>query len=135
MAAQGMTEGQAVNLVRNALLAAGHEMGEDGDHWPVIKATIQSIMKDYEDWQIEQNVFAEVKKHYRAMIAELENLSKNCPAESKSKVEELVANLLDLHHACFSPVDRKHLYVAREHYVPHVKRAKAIIDTLEEDNG
>jgi hypothetical protein len=135
MATQGMTEGQAVNLVRNALLAAGHEMGEGGDHWPVIKATIQSIMKDYEDWQIEQNVFAEVKKHYRAMINELEVLSKNCPAESKAKVEELVTNLLDLHNACFTPMERKHLHISEKDFAPHLRRADAIIKTLEDDNG
>ena len=38
-----------VSLVRNALLVAGHEMGANGDHWPVIKSTIHSIMKDWED--------------------------------------------------------------------------------------
>jgi len=46
-----MPEEQMVHLMRNALLVAGHEMGADGDHWPVVKATIHSLMKDWEDFE------------------------------------------------------------------------------------
>lgn len=135
MTATHMTEDQAVNLVRNALLASGHEMGKDGDHWPVIKATAFSIMKDYEDWKISQNVFAEVKQHYKDMVGELQELAKRCPEESKPKVNAIITDLLELYGACFTPIDRHDLHVTDEDYAPHIRRAEEIIKALEEDNG
>ena len=67
-----MPEEQMVHLVRNALLVAGHEMGKDGDHWPVVKSTIHSLMKDWEDLKVERNVHAELKKHVYAQLDEME---------------------------------------------------------------
>ena len=130
-----MTEAQAVDLVRNALVVAGHELGKDGDHWPVIKSTVHSIMRDYEEWEVGKNTFAEVRKHYREMITELRDLSEKCPEESKAQVNALVADLLQLYTACFTPVDRNYLQITEEEFPPHVKRAAAIIDTLEEDDN
>ena len=59
-----MTEEKMVTLVRNALLAAGHEMGKNGDHWPVIKSTIEKVMKDWENLKIERDITAELKEKF-----------------------------------------------------------------------
>lgn len=135
MTANHMSEAQAVNLVRNALLAAGVEMGKDGDHWPVIKATATSIMRDYENWCIEKNVFDEAKKHYKDMIMELQALSKNCTPESKPAINSAIAELLELYSACFTEVDVHNITITEEDDAPHIRRAEVIIKTLEDANG
>ncbi|MGE3624190.1 MAG: hypothetical protein AB7H77_10030 [Bdellovibrionales bacterium] len=135
MAATEMTEEQKVFILRNALLVAGEEMGRDGDHWPVIKSTVHSIMKDYEDWKTEQNVFAEIKSHYQGMIADLQKLADECSKDSKPKVLSTIATLLELYSACFTPIDNSEIHITKEDMAPHILRADAIIKTMESDNG
>src|SRR5580692_1224469 len=106
MAAQSkMSEGQMINLVRNALMVAGQEMGSDGDHWPVVKSTIHNIMKDWEDLKTERNVSLEVKKHYDKMLADLEALASQTSDKAKTDIEEAISQIRVLTDACFSKVD------------------------------
>jgi hypothetical protein len=135
MTARETTEAQMVGLVRNALLVAGHEMGDEGDHWPVINSTIHSIMKDWEQIQVERNVFTEIKKHFQTMMRELEVLCNESPDEVKPKIRAAIVKLLEIYKASFSPVSFDHM-TANENDLPlHLKRADAIIKTLEDNNG
>jgi hypothetical protein len=127
-------EAQLVGLVRNALLVAGQEMGEEGDHWPVINSTIQSIMKDWEEVQIERNVFDEVKNQFRITLKELETLCQECPEEVRPQIRAIIIKLFEIYNACFTPVETN-LYADEDTLPVHIKRAKAIIKTLEDDDA
>ncbi|MDX2028518.1 MAG: hypothetical protein SFW62_07775 [Alphaproteobacteria bacterium] len=133
MAARRMTEAQMVHLVRNALLVAGHEMGEEGDHWPVIKSTIESIMQDFGDLQTELNVHAEMKIHLYAQLEKMEKELVNCSAEVRADAEPKLRELRAVYDAYFAEVRDMDLYLGDDKPL-HVKRAEAIIKTLESDN-
>lgn len=130
-----MSEERAVHLVRNALLVAGQEMGEDGDHWPVIKSTIHSVMKDYEDLKVERNVSEELRKYYAGIIANVEkNLSK-CPADKQPDVQKILHEMREIYNARFEEPVGKIMYVTCDADEPiHIKRMKNIIETLEVDD-
>lgn len=129
-----VTEDQMINLVRNALLVAGEEMGAEGDHWPVIKSTIHDIMKDYEDLKIEQNVHQELKIQLTALLNEMDENLKTCPADIKPAVEEKLKQLHELHDAYFSSIDKTSLRLSDDEKPVYLKRAEILIDTLEDDN-
>lgn len=130
MAARRMTEEQMAHLVRNALLVAGHEMGEEGDHWPVIKSTIQSIMQDFEALQTELNVHAEMKTHLYAQLEKMEKELASCSPEERAIAEPKLRELRAVYDAYFAEVKDMDLYLGDDKPL-HVKRAEAIIKTLE----
>jgi hypothetical protein len=133
-AQQKMTEEQAVNLVRNALLVAGQEMGAEGDHWPVIKSTVHGIMKDFENLKVERNVFAEYKKHYEDMIRQMQTLCSNSPEDIKPVIRESIFELIEIYNATFSPINDEVGHVGEEARPLHLKRAELIVKSLEEEN-
>jgi hypothetical protein len=133
MTAGTSTEEQLVGLVRNALLVAGQEMGAEGDHWPVINSTIASITQDWEQVQIERNVFEEVRNQFHLTLKELEDLYKECPKDVQPKIKLVITRLHEIYSACFASVDTK-LPVAKDAMPIYLQRAKAIIKTLEDDN-
>ena len=126
-----MSEEQMVHIVRNALLAAGQEMG-DGDQWPVIKDTVYKIMKDYEDLKIERNVDAELKKHYAEAIDNIEKNLELCPADLRAEAEKMIEDLRELYAARFEPVGKVGLDF--EALPIHAKRMISIVKTLEDGN-
>jgi len=130
-----MSEERAVHLVRNALLVAGQEMGEDGDHWPVIKSTIHSVMKDYEDLKVERNVDAELKKHLYAQLAEMETGIKESTPDIKADVEPKLRQLREIYDAYFTEANEANSQFDDELLPTYLKRAKTIIDTLEDENA
>jgi hypothetical protein len=132
MAATEMTEEQRLFMLRNALLVAGQEMGPDGDHWPVIKSTIHQLMKDWEDSRIERNVFEELKIYYADIVARLEKNLEHCPPSLRPKMDKIMQNIRETYDACFADVDLA-MFVSCDEEVPiHIKRAEAIIKTLED---
>ena len=131
MTAKAMNEEQMVHLVRNSLLVAGQEMG-NGDQWPVIKDTIHKIMKDWEDLKIEQNVDAELKKHYADLIDNLENNLVLCPIELRPRAEQMIHNLRELYAARFEPILDENIRL--EELPVHAQRMIEIINTLENEN-
>jgi hypothetical protein len=135
MAAKEMTEEQAVHLVRNALLVAGQEMGAAGDHWPVIKSTIYDIMKDFEDLKVERNVDVELKTHLYSQLAAMERGLANSPAAVKADVAPKLKKLREIYDAYFSTVDKDAAIINEDEIPAHMKRAKAIVATLEDENG
>ena len=127
-----ITEDQLVGLVRNALLVAGTEMGEAGDHWPVIKSTIYSIMKDWEDLKIERNVKAEMRTHIYADLDELDRLLRTCSEEAQAHSAPKLKKVREIYDAYFDDVDPANVSIDENDIPVHVKRAQAIIQTLED---
>lgn len=132
MAVKAVNEDQMIDIVRNALLVAGQEMGRDGDHWPIINSTIYEIMKDWEELKIERNVFAEVKKHYEDMIQQLVAVRNGSSEEEKVELDNTIVELRALYRACFDEVQNEYIDLEQEEIPQHIKRGKAIIDTLED---
>ncbi len=132
MTIKQVSEEQMVHLVRNSLLVAGHEMGAEGDHWPVIKSTIHSVMKDWEDLKIERAVHEELKIQLTALLAEMDRHLMTCPDAIKPAVAEKLKELHELHDAYFASVDESDLRLSDEQMPMHVKRAEILIDTLED---
>lgn len=131
-----------VHLTRNALLVAGLEMGKEGDHWPVIKANIHALMRDYEELKIEQAVQDQLKEHIGQLIGEYETVLENCDAELRAKAEPHVRKLRELHDAMFAPVnpaaDMTETATEEEEAegYKHWQSSAAIIEgLLEEKNG
>ena len=133
MTAKPMSEEQMVHLVRNALLVAGQEMG-NGDQWPVVKDTVYKIMKDFEDLKTERNVDAELKQHIYAELKNIQaSLSKNTP-EIRAVLEPKFKELCEAYDAHFSPLDKSAVEYDEQDAPEHVKRMKAILATMEENN-
>lgn len=130
MTGKTISEDQMVHIVRNALIVAGQEMGEGGDHWPVINATIHEMTKDWEDLQVERNVFSEVKKHYEDMIQQLIKARDSSAEEYKADLDATITEIRGLYRACFDEVEDE--YYGDTEMPTHMKRAQAIIDTLED---
>ena len=126
-----MTEAQMVGLVRNALLVAGYEMGQTGDHWPVINDTIHSIARDWEESKIQREVDAEMKIHLYQYLDNMEAKLVKCTAEQRANLEPRFKKLRDLYDAYFTPVNA---YIEQpihlEEVPPHIKRMKNILATL-----
>jgi hypothetical protein len=130
-----LTEAQMVQLTRNALLVAGEEMGAEGDHWPVIDSTMRSLMKDWEALQIERAVNAEMKKHLYAQLEIMENALPGCAPDVQAEIGPQLKELREVYDAYFTDVANEDELVLEDIETPmHVKRAEAIIDTLESDN-
>jgi hypothetical protein len=130
-----MTEDQMVNLVRNALLVAGMEMGgPQGDHWPVIKSTIHSVMKDWEDLKTERRVHDEAHIHYQQMIRDLEKLSAQASGSVKADIDDTIMKIRQLVEACFAKVDNQNAFNNDNDVPLHAKRAEVIIKTLGGDD-
>jgi len=134
MTTKHMTEAQKVRLVRNSLLVAGHEMGAEGDHWPVIKSTIQSIEKDWENLQTERNVYAEMRTHIGKALADLEKALPLCPVDVRPQMNKMMEELWELYEAQFSRVDESSITVSEGEMPVYIKRAKTIIKTLGADD-
>lgn len=134
MTTAAMTEEQMVHLVRNALAVAGQEMGAEGDHWPAIKSTIHSIMKDWEDLKIERNVNAELEKHYGAILDQMEKDLELCPLKLRPEAQRIVKEMREMYDACFAPADVT-MFVTCDAEIPiHIQRAQTIIKTLEDEH-
>lgn len=130
-----ITEDQLVGLVRNALLVAGQEMGETGDHWPVIKATIYSIMKDWETLKTERNVHEELRIHLYAELDRLEEILATRPLESQAIDGPKLKKLREIYDAHFTPPADDETLLDDDDKPMHVKRAEAIILSLGENDA
>ena len=131
MTTEHLTEAQMVNMVRNTLLVAGHEMGESGDHWPVVKSTIQSVMKDYENLQINRNVDAELKVHLATWLNNLETEIAKCPAHERAEMELGLKELREVYSAYFEDAKVETIHLEEEDIPVHIKRLEQIVSVLE----
>ena len=133
--AREMNEMQRVGLVRNALLVAGYEMGESGDHWPVINDTIHSVAKCWEEHRIQKNVDAELKIHLYEHIKAMEAELANCDEQTRAEFLPLLKDAKEACDAYFEPVDFKNAPVRDEEVPEFLKRAEVIISTLDGDEN
>ncbi|NTU77279.1 MAG: hypothetical protein HGA90_05640 [Alphaproteobacteria bacterium] len=127
-----MTEAEMVQLVRNALLVAGGEIGPTGDHWPIIQTTINGIMRDWEELQIERTVLAEMKKHLFKQLEAMEIILPTCDQSVQDDVAPKLKELRDVYEAYFTDISLNDLVLEDAEAPIHVKRAEAIMDILEE---
>lgn len=128
-----MSEESMINFLRNALVIAGEEMGDEGDHWPVINATVHSIMKTWEDVKIERNVDAEMKKHLYAQLEIMEKNLPGCTPEAQATIAPKLQELREIYDAYFESPSADAVYITPDDMPPHIKRAHAIISTLDGD--
>ncbi len=138
MGTNNIQDEQMVHLVRNALLVAGHEMGapeQGGDHWPIINATIHSVMQDWEDLKIERNVHEELSQHYKKVIDDLEAGFASCPDDLKPTAQQMIGELRELHHSCFDPINHLAFNTDDVEQPTHIERMLNIIDTLGDTNA
>lgn len=129
-------ESQLVERLRNALLVAGRELGTEGDHWPAIQSTISKLARDYEDVKIERNVDDELQLHLAEQINLLEKTIVSLPEEAREAIGKDIKELREIYDAYFSPVPQNVIeeVAANEEAPLHVRRAAAILSTLEEPN-
>ena len=135
-----------LNLARNALLVAGHEMGSEGDHWPVIKAAVHGLARAYEAMKIEEEVTSQLRIHMKSALDEYEQLVEHHGDEldetQRDELQQFIANMRELYHARFdepvqaanddSPLaDLIELATGTDGMLPFA-RAAAIIATLDE---
>lgn len=133
MTDKAKSEEQMVFLVRNALLVAGQEMG-NGDHWPVVKDTVHKIMRDWENLKIERNVDDELHIHLYDQIKEMEAGLGECAPDVRKVLEPRIKELREVCDAYFSDIDQSAIEYDENTAPEHVKRMKAILNTLEEDH-
>lgn len=97
-----------LNMARNALLAAGHEIGEDGAHWQIIKDTTAGLARAYEALKIEEEITDQLRVHMRDALDNYTMLLDSFAAELDSDVlEELrrfIADLRDIYNARFEEI-------------------------------
>ena len=134
MDAREVQEGQMVQLVRNALLVAGQEMGTEGDHWPVINATVHQIMRDWEEVKLERAADAEMKIHLYEQLAIMERGLPECEPDVQAELRPRLQELREVYDAYFAPTDGRLIALPEDGTPAHIKRARAIISTLEADD-
>jgi hypothetical protein len=102
-----MIDEKLVYLARNAMLISGMEMGKDGDHWPVIKANIHAMMRDYEQLKIELAVREELREHVGTIIKKYEQFLTECDQDTRDQYAPHVQEMRDVYDAMYAPVDPK----------------------------
>lgn len=135
------TETGLKTLVRNALMMAGTEMGETGDHWPVIKNTINDIMKDWQNLETERAANKEVAKALYGELNDMEKILAKCTPDVQKQIAPRLAELRQTYDAAFTDPDMDVIdlsYVDEvfedEAQKPiHIRRAENIISTLFDD--
>lgn len=135
------TEADMKTLIRNALMVAGNEMGDAGDHWPVVKNTITDIMRDWEELEIERTVHAEIRTHLYAHLSAMEELLKTCTSDVQEYIAPRLAQLRDVYDAAFDEPEETVMDLpqaspstSKTDEPIHYRRAEAILDTLFDDN-
>lgn len=140
-----MKDASLLNMARNALLVAGHEMGQDGDHWPVIKAAVHGLARAYEAMKIEEEVTNQLKLHMKAALDEYQALVESHGDEldhqQKIELQRFINDMREIYNARFDPVvsnddnpmaELMRLATGTDGMLPF-ERAAAIIRTLDEE--
>lgn len=132
--AHDLSDEEMLQLVRNALIVAGNGMGATGDHWPLIKSTIRSIMKDWENLKIARAVHEEMKEHLFKQLEAMERVLPECAPDVQANVRPKLKELREVYEAYFSDIDPNMTYIDSSQLPMHVLRAEVILDRLEMEN-
>lgn len=127
-----LSEDQMMTLIRNTLIVAGKEMGEEGDHWPVIKKTVLDLMKEWDALKVERAVHEQLKEHLGCTLDEMNKALDECPAGARSEMEAGMKELREIYNAYFAPLAPEPSGAEDDEAPIHIQRAEAIIHTLEE---
>ena len=137
------TDAALLNMARNALLVAGHEMGSEGDHWPVIKAAVHGLARAYETMKLEEEVASQLRQHMQHALDEYEQIvadhGDDLTPEQKRELEKFIGDMRDIYSARFEvPANDDGLadLIRMAHGTPGMipfQRAAAIIRTLNEE--
>lgn len=127
-----MNEAQRVGLLRNAILVAGYEMGEEGEHWPVINDTIHKIARDWEESKLQKDADAEMKIHaYEQLDVIEQKIAQEPDTKLRQEMKIRFDHLRESFDAYFSPVDNKAIIPLSDEEIPdYIKRVDVIISTL-----
>lgn len=94
-----------LHMARNALLEAGHEIGEDGDHWKIIKDTMAGLARAYEALKIEEEITDQLRVHMKDALDSYSNLLESFASELEpdvlAELRKFVAELRDVYNARF----------------------------------
>lgn len=94
-----------LNMARNALLEAGHEIGEDGAHWQIIKDTMAGLARAYEALKIEEEISDQLRVNMKDALdsyeALLEGFANELEPEVLNELRKFVAELRDVYNARF----------------------------------
>ncbi|MGE3771110.1 MAG: hypothetical protein AB7G06_09200 [Bdellovibrionales bacterium] len=103
------TNASLLNLARNALLTAGHELGADGPHWDVIKSALTGLARSYEALKIEEEVSEQLRIHMKEALDNYEDLLGSFASEIDPRVMEELRNFInelrEIYNARFEPVE------------------------------
>ncbi len=101
----------------------------------MIKATIRDLMKDWEELQTERAVQSEMKRHLYAQLETMEGILPTCSPDVQAEVGPQLAELREVYDAYFTEADDDNELILVDIEPPmHVKRAEAIIETLEAED-
>lgn len=99
------SDASLLNMARNALLVAGHEMGSEGDHWPVIKAAVHGLARAYDAMKVEEEVANQLRTHMKAALDEyqalVESYGDDLTAVQKDELEKFIDDMRDIYSARF----------------------------------
>lgn len=94
-----------LHMARNALLEAGHEIGEDGEHWRIIKDTMAGLARAYEALKIEEEVSDQLRVNMKDALDSyetlLEGFAGELDADVLTELRRFVAELRDVYNARF----------------------------------
>lgn len=101
-----MTQNKSLlHMARNALLEAGHEIGEDGEHWRLIKDTMGGLARAYEALKIEEEVSDQLRVHMKDALDNYETLLESFATELEpdvlAELRRFVTELREIYTARF----------------------------------
>src|SRR4051812_33616860 len=99
------SDASLLNMARNALLVAGHEMGSEGDHWPVIKAAVHGLARAYDAMKVEEEVANQLRTHMKNALDEYQSLVESYGDDltviQKDELEKFIDDMRDIYSARF----------------------------------
>jgi len=129
---QDISEEQVIVEAREALLAAGHKMGETGDHWPVINDTISKMMKGWGDYCARKEHDEDMKPRLYEDLRNMEMDVEYCDPAVQPEIRAKLKELRELYDAYYTPLDPAASAPVREEELPdYAKRAVTILEMIE----
>lgn len=135
-----------LHMARNALLEAGHEIGEDGAHWQIIKDTMAGLARAYEALKIEEEITDQLRIHMKDALDSYETLLESFSTEIEAVVlvelRKFIAELREVYNARFDDLKDEYDPIADLRTLAHgidgmlsPEDAAEILNSKSGDNG